>query len=113
LTEREERDIIKRDFTIPVRVMRLLPVVDADPRERKLVKLGQLAQIAGVLPSTIRHYMRLGLIGPDAQTPGGYALFDPERALARLKRIQDLQSQRFRLDEIASMLIGENGVGAG
>jgi DNA-binding transcriptional MerR regulator len=93
--------------------MRALPVVDADPRERKFVKLGRLAQLAGVFPSTIRHYMRLGLIGADAQTPGGYGLFDPERALPRLRRIQDLQSQRFRLDEIASILVGENGVGAG
>jgi hypothetical protein len=113
LTKAAQRDIIKRDFTILVRARRSLPVVDAEPRERKLVKLGQLAKVAGVLPSTIRHYMRLGLIGPDAQTPGGYALFDPDRALTRLKRIHDLQGQRFRLDEIASMLIGENGVGAG
>jgi len=93
--------------------MRSLPVVDADPRERRYVKLGEVARMAGVLPSTIRHYMRLGLIAPDAQTPGGYALFDPERALVRLRRIQDLQSQRFRLDEIASILMGENGVHAG
>jgi len=93
--------------------MKGLPVVHADRRVRSYVKLGELARLAAVLPSTIRHYMRLGLIYPHAQTPGGYALFDPDRALRRLQRIQELQSQRFRLDEIASILAGENGAAGG
>ena len=83
---------------------------EAAPQNRRAIKVGDLAKLANVLPSTIRYYVSLGLLEPDARSPGGYALFDPDRALPRLRRIQELRSQRFRLDEIASILVGEEGV---
>jgi len=83
------------------------PGPDQNPR---LLKVGELSRLAGLLPSAIRYYVSLGLLEPDARSPGGYALFNPARALPRLRRIQELQSQRFRLDEIASILVGEDGV---
>jgi MerR family Zn(II)-responsive transcriptional regulator of zntA len=87
---------------------------DAEPATQPaLIKVGELARLAGVLPSTIRYYISLGLVEPDSRSPGGYALFDPSRVLPRLRRIQELQSERFRLDEIASILVGEGGVRAG
>lgn len=77
--------------------------------DTKLVKVGDLAKRMNLLPSTIRYYVRMGLLEPDGRTQGGYALFDPDRAISRLQRIRKLKSQGFKLDEIASILVGEEG----
>ncbi len=74
-------------------------------RSDNLLKVGALAQEAGVLPSKIRYYVKEGLLEPVGQTPGGFLLFDKQRTLARLKAIQRLQmKQRLTLLEIRERL---------
>lgn len=66
-----------------------------------LVKVGQLAKRAGILPSKVRYYVKEGLLNPLDRTRGGYYLFDEPRALERLRLIEKLQTeQRLSLEEI-------------
>lgn len=73
--------------------------------KRALVKTGELAKRAGVLPSKIRFYVQEGLLHPLGQTPGGYRLFDECQALERLELIEELKVQhRLKLSEIKERL---------
>jgi DNA-binding transcriptional MerR regulator len=68
------------------------------------LKVSHVAARAGVLPSTVRYYMKLGLVHPLGTTPGGYSLFD-EAAIARVAEIRRLQKdERLTLEEIAGRL---------
>ena len=70
-----------------------------------LIKTGQLAKLAGVLPSKIRFYVREGLIKPSDLTAGGYCLFDEKCALDRLREIDHLQTaDRLTIEEIKGRL---------
>ena len=70
-----------------------------------LIKTGQLAERAGILPSKVRFYVREGILHPVSQTPGGYCLFDGQEAIERLREIDALQSkQRLTLTEIKQHL---------
>ena len=70
-----------------------------------LIKTGQLAKRAGVLPSKIRFYVKEGLIQPSDLTAGGYCLFDEKCALDRLREIAHLQTaDRLTIEEIKGRL---------
>lgn len=70
-----------------------------------LIKTGQLAQKAGILPSKVRFYVKEGLLKPAHYTAGGYYLFDEEEALQRIGRIGHLQAEERRtLSEIKNTL---------
>lgn len=70
-----------------------------------LIKTGELAKLAGVLPSKIRFYVREGLIQPSDLTAGGYCLFDETCALDRLREIAHLQTtDRLTIEEIKGRL---------
>lgn len=70
-----------------------------------LIKTGQLAKLAGVLPSKIRFYVREGLIQPSDLTAGGYCLFDEKCALDRLREIAHFQTaDRLTIEEIKGRL---------
>ena len=70
-----------------------------------LIKTGQLAKRAGILPSKVRFYVREGILHPISQTPGGYCFFDEQEAIERLREIDALQSkQRLTLGEIKQHL---------
>lgn len=70
-----------------------------------LIKTGQLAQLAGVLPSKIRFYVREGLIQPSGLTAGGYCLFEERCAPDRLREIARLQTaDRLTVEEIKGKL---------
>ena len=70
-----------------------------------LIKTGQLAKLAGVLPSKIRFYVKEGLLQPCDLTAGGYCLFEEKRALQRLWQIAHLQSaDRLTIEEIKDEL---------
>lgn len=72
---------------------------------RKLVKIGELAKMFSVLPSTINFYTREGLLPEDGRSQGGYRLYDPKKALEKLRKIEILQSKkRFTIDEIKKLL---------
>ena len=70
-----------------------------------LIKTGQLAKRAGILPSKVRFYVQEGILHPESQTPGGYCLFDGREAIERLREIDELQSkQRLTIQEIKQKL---------
>ncbi|MXY44326.1 MAG: MerR family transcriptional regulator [Dehalococcoidia bacterium] len=70
-----------------------------------LIKTGQLAKGAGILPSKVRFYVREGILIPVDQTPGGYCLFDGAAAIERLREIDELQSkERLTIQEIKQRL---------
>jgi DNA-binding transcriptional MerR regulator len=72
------------------------------------VTTGKLAQAAGVLPSTIRFYVKQGLLSVAGQTQGGFFLFDLASSLQRLQHIQELKSrERLTIAEIRSRFAAE------
>lgn len=78
------------------------------PKQRtgkKLIKIGELARLFSVLPSTINFYTREGLLPEDGRSQGGYRLYNPEKAMSRLRKIEHLQNnKRFTIEEIKKML---------
>jgi DNA-binding transcriptional MerR regulator len=63
--------------------------------EKKLVKISELARLAGVPAPTIKHYIREGLLpGPVKRTSRNMAYYDAGLA-ERVKVIKDLQQTRF------------------
>jgi DNA-binding transcriptional MerR regulator len=65
--------------------------------------IGQLAHTAGVPPSTVRYYERIGLLPPEGRTAGNYRLYG-EEALARLRFIRAAQGLGFTLEDITALL---------
>lgn len=77
------------------------------------MKVGVLAQEAGVLPSKIRYYVKEGLLEPVDQTQGGYFLFARRAALGRLRLIDRLQREkRLTIAEIRQRLATEASASA-
>lgn len=71
----------------------------------KLVKIGTLAAMFNILPSAINFYTSEGFLKADGRTRGGYRLYDPEKAIATLKKIESLQNKkRFSLKEIKKLI---------
>jgi DNA-binding transcriptional MerR regulator len=69
--------------------------------KNKLFKIGQLARLVGVLPSTINFYTNEGLLKATERSRGGYRLYERDYALARIKKIQKLQKEkRLRIEEL-------------
>jgi len=70
-----------------------------------LLKIGQLAGLAGVLPSTIHFYTQEGLLKPQGWSRGGYRLYHKEEALRTLEKIEYLQvRKRLTIEEIKRVL---------
>lgn len=65
-----------------------------------LLKLGEIAPKAGVLPSAIRYYSNLGLIKVSDYTQGKYRLFNEKETLERMAKIKDLKNKGIILDDI-------------
>jgi DNA-binding transcriptional MerR regulator len=59
-----------------------------------LVKISQLAEAAGVSPSTIRYYVQEGLLAPPARTSRNMAYYDP-RSAVDIRFIRELQAKKF------------------
>ena len=90
----------KCDFT----VRRLRALLE---RGSMLIKTGQLAKLAGVLPSKIRFYVKEGILQPSGTTVGGYCLFDDNSALDQLQQIAHLQTaERLTIGEIKAKIRG-------
>jgi MerR family Zn(II)-responsive transcriptional regulator of zntA len=74
-------------------------------RADKLLKIGELANLAGVLPSTIHFYTKEGMLKFASETRGGYRLYDREQAMSRLKTIRRYQEhERLTVAEIKRKL---------
>src|SRR6187200_1462456 len=67
------------------------------------MRIGQLAQRAGVTPRTVRYYEALGLLEPARREASGHRQYD-EDALARLAKIDWLKRMGLTLDEIAAVI---------
>ena len=70
---------------------------------RTLLQIGEIAQLLGVTPKTIRHYQKIGLIAEPDRTEAGYRLFNAQDLL-RLQRIRRLQALGLSLKQIKTLL---------
>jgi CheY-like chemotaxis protein len=70
----------------------------------KLVKIGKIAQLAGVSPSTIRYYTEMGLLKVAGFSPGGYRLYEVDETLKRMAKIRPENERRKTLEEIKAEL---------
>lgn len=66
------------------------------------MKIGELANRAGVTAQAVRYYERRGLLGKPARTAAGYRTYDP-RAVELLRSIQRAKDLGFTLREIKLM----------
>ncbi len=67
------------------------------------MRIGELAQKAGVTPRTIRYYENLGLLNPSERQGKGFRYYT-EAEFARLRKIDALQSLGLTLEEISSII---------
>ena len=68
----------------------------------KRYRIGEIARLSGLTPRTIRYYGELGLLS-DGRTRGGQRFFS-DQDLVYLKRIIELKSLGFSLDEISRII---------
>ncbi|MZP28390.1 MerR family transcriptional regulator [Heliobacterium undosum] len=71
-----------------------------------MLKIGELAERCNVNKRTIDYYTAMGLLAPAQRSEGKYRLYD-ESAVERIHFIRTMQEQRFSLDEIRQMLLGD------
>lgn len=77
--------------------------VDTKENLTEKMRIGELAEKAGVTPRTIRYYENLGLLSPSEREGKGFRYYT-EAELARLRKIDALQSLGLSLEEIGSIL---------
>lgn len=71
----------------------------------KLMKIGELARLHNLLPSTINYYTNEGLLPADGRTRGGYRLYLGDKASRRLEQIRELQDKRrLTIEEIKKLI---------
>ena len=76
--------------------------------EPVLLRIGEVAEQAGVSPRTLRYYEELGLLAPSGHSAGGARRYAPAD-VARLLRIRELQELLgFDLGEIGVILRAED-----
>ena len=68
-----------------------------------LLQIGEIAQLLGVTPKTIRHYQKVGLLDEPTRTEAGYRLYSAQDLL-RLRRIRRLQTLGLSLKQIKIVL---------
>lgn len=71
--------------------------------DKKRIKIGELAKLAGEPVPTIRHWTKVGLLAVAAHSPGGYQLYDQSQ-VGVVKKIKRLQEKRLTLAEIKKSL---------
>ncbi|MGH9244880.1 MAG: heavy metal-responsive transcriptional regulator [Acidimicrobiales bacterium] len=67
------------------------------------MRIGELADRAGVPVKTIRYYEDIGVLAPPARTPSGYRDYD-EAVVDRLAFVRSAQSVGLRLGEIREIV---------
>jgi MerR family copper efflux transcriptional regulator len=67
------------------------------------MRIGELADRAGVTPRTIRYYEDLGLLGPNEREGQGFRYYT-DAELFRLKKIDALKQMGLSLDEVGEVL---------
>jgi MerR family mercuric resistance operon transcriptional regulator len=74
------------------------------------LRIGGLADAAGVGTETIRYYQRRGLLGRPPKPDGGQRAYPPAY-VQRVRFIKRAQALGFSLDEIAALLALDSGTG--
>lgn len=82
--------------------------MDHDVQDQAQVRIGELAQRAGINPRTLRYYERIGLLAPSARTEAGYRLYSDQDA-DRLAFIRRAQALGLSLAEIADIIALRDG----
>jgi MerR family copper efflux transcriptional regulator len=67
------------------------------------MRIGELAEQAGVTPRTIRYYEGLGLLGPSEREGQGFRYYT-EAELTRLQKIDALKQLGLSLEEIGEVI---------
>jgi DNA-binding transcriptional MerR regulator len=89
------------------------PAPTTVPRARRkpippgLVRLSKLAKLSGVPVSTIKHYVRLGLLPPPLARPNKQMAYYDEGLVDRLKAIKILQTERYLPLPAIKKILGE------
>ncbi|PKN00584.1 MAG: hypothetical protein CVU78_00480 [Elusimicrobia bacterium HGW-Elusimicrobia-2] len=65
-----------------------------------LMKVGEIAEEAGVMPSTVKFYTEEGLLDVADRTLGGYRLYDRDKTIRRVIAIRAMTSRRLSLSEL-------------
>lgn len=74
----------------------------------QLLRIGDLASLAGVAPSALRYYEAVGLLPADARTESGYRVYGTEAAL-RLSFIRRAKALGFKISEIKRVIDAPRG----
>lgn len=74
-----------------------------DASSNLAMRIGQLADAAGVSAKTVRYYESIGLMTDPDRTSSGYRVYGPD-ALERLRFIRDSQATGLTLAEVRSIL---------
>lgn len=75
------------------------------------MKIGQVAQQAGVSVDTVRFYERRGVLPAADRRPSGYRVFS-ESTVERIRMAKALQDMGFTLDEVIDALHAHDAGGA-
>ncbi len=79
------------------------------PKEERisdgLWKIGEIAEKAGVLVSTVRHYTDIGLLKSHGETQGGHRLYREKETLMMLARIERYIDRGLSLPEIKEEIV--------
>jgi DNA-binding transcriptional MerR regulator len=71
-----------------------------------LLKIGQLARQAGLTVRTLHHYDAIGLLRPSGRADNGYRMYN-RADIARLHQVQALRRLDLALEDIATVLAGQ------
>ena len=74
--------------------------------------IGQLAKQAGTTTRTVRYYEEMGLLQPEARSPGGFRCYSEDQ-LNRLRMILSLKPFEFDLEQIKMILDKSRSNGTG
>jgi MerR family transcriptional regulator, copper efflux regulator len=67
------------------------------------MRIGELAEQAGISTKAIRYYEQVGILAPPARTPSGYRSYD-QMALGRLEFVRAAQALGLTLGEIRQII---------
>ncbi len=71
---------------------------------RGLLKIGEIAKLAGVAPSLVRYYTDIGLLRVTSYTKGGYRLYDREETMRIIRQVKPTMERRRTLKDIKESL---------
>jgi DNA-binding transcriptional MerR regulator len=75
------------------------------------MKIGEIANRAGVTVDTVRFYERVGVLPPPARTESGYRDYEPD-TVERIQRTRELQAIGFTLTDAVDALAAHDAGGA-